>query len=75
MSWREQLSPGFLSEYRSDMSWTKGVGAQERRAKQPMEDVERALKHRRISCRSWSSRCSSLRSRNVSCENRPIVAG
>jgi hypothetical protein len=42
------------------MSWTKGVGAEERSAKQPIEDVERALKQRRISCRSTSSRCSSL---------------
>ena len=46
------MSPGFLSEYRRETSWAKGVGHELRRAKQPMEDVENALKQRRSSCRS-----------------------
>ncbi len=52
MSWRVAMSPGFLSEYRRDTSWAKGMGHKLRRAKQPMEDVENALKQRRSSCRS-----------------------
>lgn len=49
MSWRVPTSPGFLSEYRREMSWTKGVGQELRNAKQPISDVERALKQRRSS--------------------------
>lgn len=52
MSWRVATSPGFLSENRREASWVKGVGQEERRAKQPMVEVERALKQRRSSCRT-----------------------
>jgi hypothetical protein len=52
MSCRVATSPGFLSEYRSDTSRTNGVGHELRRAKQPMDDVERALKQRRSSCKT-----------------------
>lgn len=67
ISWRVATSPGFLSEYNSATSCTKGVGHELRNAKQPIEDVDRALKHRRSSCKTWSSCCSSLeRTVNVS---------
>jgi hypothetical protein len=60
MSCLAATSPGFLSEYRRVISWAKGVGAEDRRAKHPMDDVDRPLKQRRSSYRMWSSCCSSL---------------
>lgn len=48
-SCRVATSPGFLSEYRRETSWTKGVGQELRRAKQPISEVESALKQRRSS--------------------------
>lgn len=51
MSCRVATSPGFLSEYKSDTSCVNGVGHELRRAKQPMEDVDRALKQRKSSWR------------------------
>lgn len=46
INWREATSPGRLSEYSSEVSCTKGVGHELLRAKQPMADVDKALKHR-----------------------------
>lgn len=56
-------SPGFLSLYRRTTSCAHGVGHDVRRAKHPMDDVDRALMQRKSSWRILSSRCSSLQKR------------